>query len=164
MSACGTSVKSAKNPSASVPLWLSRFVSVTSFKVPGVRAGVTASADVEPVTFTPVAAAPPIVTPAPAMKSVPVSVTLVPPAAGPDVGAIAPTVGTGPVAIVRIPDALVLDWPSGFVTVMVRGPVAAPTVFRSRVIDVGLVYATELTVTPPETDAWMRFVYPVPGS
>src|SRR5882724_186578 len=68
--------------------------------------------------------------------------------------------------IVRIPDALVSDWPSGFVTVMVRAPAPAllATVIFS-VILVGFEYVTLLTVTlPPLTDAEIWFANPAPGS
>ena len=51
---------------------------------------------------------------------------------------------------------LVRDWPSGFVIVTERGPNGAPTVFRSSVTEVGLVYVTPLTVTPPPTAAARR--------
>ena len=51
--------------------------------------------DVPLATTTLVAAVPPIVTPAPARKPVPVMVTDVPPAVVPDVGAIVLIVGAG---------------------------------------------------------------------
>src|SRR5690349_7806196 len=54
-------------------------------------------------------------------------------------------------------------WPSGFVIVTVWAPPVAPTVLRSRVTCVGSVYVTELTGTPPFTDAAMRHD-PEPGS
>ncbi len=53
----------------------------------------TAVIEVALTTVTLVAATPPIVTVAPVVKPVPVSVTAVPPAAGPDAGLIAVTVG-----------------------------------------------------------------------
>ncbi len=60
---------------------------------PGQCAAVTAVIEVALTTITLVAATPPIVTVAPVVKPVPVSVTAVPPAAGPTLGLIAVTVG-----------------------------------------------------------------------
>src|SRR6266446_2798956 len=68
--------------------------------------------------------------------------------------------------IVRIPDALAADWPSGFMTVMVRAPAAAlPATVMFSVILVGFEYVTLLTVTlPPLTVAEIWFGKPAPGS
>jgi hypothetical protein len=70
-------------------------------------------------TVTPVAAVPPNVTVAPAVKPVPVIVALVPPAAGPEVGAIELTVGGG--TYVKQAEQ-VPDWVSGFVTTTLTAP------------------------------------------
>src|SRR5215467_13051852 len=108
-----------------------------------------------------------MVTVAPEAKFEPVIVTEVPPAVGPEFGLIEVTVTPelDPV-IVRMPAALVMDWPSGFVTVIVRGPTAAPPATEMfRVTCVGSVYVTLLTVTPPPlTVAAMRLAKPAPGS
>src|ERR1041384_5506982 len=68
--------------------------------------------------------------------------------------------------IVNMPDELVEVCPSGFVTVTVRAPAAAPAAtLRLRVILVGLLNVTELTVMPPPlTMAERRFENPLPGS
>ncbi len=76
---------------------------MTALSVPGVRAGVVASAVVGLVTLTPVAATPPIVAVAPATKPVPVITIAVPPAAGPESGATLVTVGAGPAPVVIRP-------------------------------------------------------------
>ncbi len=81
------------NPPASVLVWLSGFVTMTSAG-PAVPGGVVAMIDVD-VTVPTVAAAPPNVTVAPLAKSVPLIVTLVPPAVGPLVGNTDETVGGG---------------------------------------------------------------------
>ncbi len=72
-------------PFARLPLWPSRLVTTTS-TAPGACAAVTAVIEVALTTVTLVAATPPIVTVAPVVKPVPVSVTAVPPAAGPTDG------------------------------------------------------------------------------
>ena len=68
-------------------------VATSTLAVPAEWAGVTAVIEVDETTVTPVAAAPPIVTPVAPVKPVPVIVTDVPPAAGPELGEIALTVG-----------------------------------------------------------------------
>ena len=56
----------------------------------------------------------------------------------------------GGAVIVKIAVALVTDWPSGFVTVTVRADCDAfDAMVTFRVIRVGSVYVTLLTVTPP---------------
>ena len=65
---------------------------------------------------------------------------------------------------VRKPERLVRACPSGLVTVMVTGPAGTPMVLRSSVMEVGFVYVTELTDTPPDTEAASRFGNPAPGS
>ena len=62
-----------------------------------------------------------------------------------------------PEPIVRTP-LPVLVWPSGFVTVTLWGPEAAPTVETFSVTWVALVKVTLLTVTPPVTEAsiWLN--------
>ena len=56
-------------------------------------------------------------------------------------------------------------WPSGLVTVRVRAPVAAPSVFTVRVSEVGDVKATLVTTTPdPLNAAARRRRKPAPGS
>ncbi len=62
---------------------------------PAALAGEVQVIDVAETTVMPVAAVPPNVTVAPAMKPVPVMVTLVPPVVKPVVGARPVTVGTG---------------------------------------------------------------------
>jgi hypothetical protein len=54
--------------------------------------------------------------------------------------------------------------PSGFVTVMLWAPEVAPTVETFKVICVGLLKVTLLTVTPPVTDApmWLNGATPPP--
>lgn len=59
-----------------------------------------------------------------------------------------------PAPIVTMP-LPVLVWPSGFVTVTLWGPEAAPTVETFNVTCVGLLKVTLLTVTPPVADAPM---------
>lgn len=67
-------------------------VTATDF-APAAPTGVVQVIEVALTTVTPVAAAPPIVTVAPAAKFVPVMVTRVPPAVGPLLGEIEDTVG-----------------------------------------------------------------------
>ena len=70
-------------------------VVTTISTAPAAWAGVVAVIDVALFTVTPVAAAPPIVTPVAPVKSLPVMVTGVPPAVMPALGEIAVTVGLG---------------------------------------------------------------------
>ena len=84
----GTSRKSDTHPLTSVPTVPSGVVTITSWTVPGGRAGMVAVREVLSGTETPVAAAPPTVTVAGPARSVPEPVTTVPPAAGPDEGVI----------------------------------------------------------------------------
>src|ERR1700693_1418521 len=149
-----------------MPVWLSGFVTATP-TTPAVWGPVTEVIVPELTTTTLVAAVPPRAPAAPDWKFVPAIVTGVPPAVGPAPGLMPATVTPEPKsAIVRIPDALVVAWPSGFVTVMVRDPVAAPApTVRFRVICVGFVYVTPLTVTPPPfTTAASRLGNEEPGS
>ena len=67
----------------------------TTLTAPAACAAVVAVIDVLLTTFTPVAAAPPRLTAAPARKPVPVMVTGVPPDTVPVLGEIEVTVGAG---------------------------------------------------------------------
>ena len=75
-------------------------------------------------------------------------------------------VGQLTLLIVRIPLALTADCASGFVTVTVRAPAAAPAeTLIFNVTCVGSVNVTPLTVTPlPPTDAAILFGNSAPGS
>jgi hypothetical protein len=84
------------NPSVRRPLWPSGFVTTMS-AAPAERAGVVAVIDVALATWIPVAAAPPMVTVAPATKPVPVMVTASPPVVVPNDGAMVDNVGAGAV-------------------------------------------------------------------
>ena len=79
-------------PFGRLAIWPSRLVT-TTVTAPALCAGVVSVIEVALTTITFVAATPPTVTVAPAVKSVPVSVTAVPPAAGPDAGLTVVTVG-----------------------------------------------------------------------
>ncbi len=100
----------------------------------------TAVIEVALTTITLVAATPPIVTVAPVVKPVPVSVTAVPPAAGPLTGLIAVTVGaaTNVKPFARLP-----LWPSRLVTTTSTAPGACAAV--TAVIEVAL---TTITLSP----------------
>jgi hypothetical protein len=109
-----------RKPPASVPVPLSVFVTVT-FPVLCAHAGVVAVIVVAFTTVMLVAAAQPIVTVAPARKSVPLIVTGVPPEGEPLSGVMLVTVGVD-VAMDVKPLVSVAVPPSGFVTVIVTVP------------------------------------------
>src|SRR5436190_1641213 len=94
-------VETYVNALASVPLCASGLVTVT-LTAPAAWAGVVAVIEVALVITTLVAAAPPIVTVAPATKLVPVIVRTVPPSVDPTAGLTAMTVGAGLVTGLKI--------------------------------------------------------------
>jgi hypothetical protein len=85
-----------ENAPTAVNPWLSGFLTRTSTRL-AAWAPVVAAMEVEPVTLTPVAATPPIVTVAPETKFAPVIVTAVPPDVEPKEGETAVT--TGPATV-----------------------------------------------------------------
>src|ERR1700741_3699928 len=93
---CGTSRKSARKPPTSFPLWPPGSVTTTSFRLPGVSAGVFAVNCVELTKVTPVAGLAPIETVGVGWKFAPRIVTKVPAADGPDEGLMLETVGPDP--------------------------------------------------------------------
>jgi hypothetical protein len=94
-------VGSSSDPKVKPPInvALPEGVVMTTSNAPAAFAGVTAVIDVALTTFTDVAAAPPMVTVAPEMKFVPVSVIVVPPPVEPDLGFTAVRVGGGTVYV-----------------------------------------------------------------
>jgi hypothetical protein len=85
-----------ENAPTAVKPWLSGFFTRTSTRL-AAWAPVVATMDVEPVTLTPVAVTPPMVTVAPETKLAPVIVTAVPPAVGPKSGETSVMTGPGTV-------------------------------------------------------------------
>ena len=89
----GTSEKSAKNPSASIPTSCSGFLTATLLSVPATNSGVFAVIVVALTTVIEVGGTPPIRTSAPGWKFAPRIVTFVPAVFGPESGAMAETTG-----------------------------------------------------------------------
>ena len=81
--------------------WPSPLV-IFTYLAPAVPGGVMAVIRVAFVTLTPVAAAPPMVTPSesPVTKSVPVMITAVPPDAGPEAGVMLVNAGAGGLIVI----------------------------------------------------------------
>src|SRR5690242_18504262 len=85
-SACGTSRKSANQPSPMPPVVRSPLETTTGETLPGSSAGEVATISLGPLTVTPAAGVSPNATEASAWNPPPARVTAVPPDAGPDVG------------------------------------------------------------------------------
>ena len=133
-----------EKPEASSPYWESVFVTLTATPVTAECADVLHVILVALTTVTPVHAAVPMSTVAPARNPVPVMVTEVSPASSPELGETDDTVGAGTYVYAFAP---VPDRESLFVTTTSTCPPArAPVV---HVIEVGPTTVTEAQATPP---------------